>query len=480
MQKFRFRLSFRVAILIQLTVCVLLSAGVSSAEIGQKEIVKLIKTEKLSVVNIRTTKTVKPSIRQKHSMRSPYGGHGHKRGLDNFLGRDFFERYFGNMPKKHKEKSLGSGVIIDKDGYIVTNFHVINDADEIVVKTSEGKKYKAKVIGKDKKTDIALIKVDSDKPFPFANMGSSDKIEVGESVIAIGNPFGLEQTVTKGIISAKGRVIGSGPYDDFLQTDASINPGNSGGPLFNMNGDVIGINTAIVASGQGIGFAIPIDMAKTVIKQLRNGGKVVRGWLGVMIQEITPELAKNFKLKDEKGALITEVIKGSPAEKGGMKRGDIVISLDGKKIKNIRELSREAANKPVGDKVKVEVLRKTKKVSLTILMGEYPSDDAALSEGGLSEQTSIGITVQSLTPDIKKSLGLESEVMGVLISKVEMGSPAEEANLRRGDIIVEVNQSPTPDISIYQAAIEKVKPKGTVLFLIKRASGTIFVPVTLE
>jgi len=480
MQKFKSGLSLCAAILIQATACIVVTVGVSSADIGQKEVVKLIKAEKLSVVNIRTTKTVKPHMGRKYSMRPPFGEHGHGRGFNGFMGRDFFERYFGNMPKKRKERSLGSGVIIDKDGYIITNFHVINDADEIVVKTSEGKKYKAKVIGKDKKTDIALIKVDSDKPFPFANMGSSDRIEVGESVIAIGNPFGLEQTVTKGIISAKGRVIGSGPYDDFLQTDASINPGNSGGPLFNMHGDVIGINTAIVASGQGIGFAIPIDMAKTVVTQLRKRGKVVRGWLGVMIQEITTELAKNFKLKDEKGALITEVIKGSPAEKGGMKRGDIVISLDGKEIKDIRQLSREAANKPVGDDVKIEVLRKAKKISLNVVMGEYPSDDAELSENGLSEQSKIGITVQALTPDIKKSLGLESEIEGVLISKVEVGTPAEEAHLRRGDIIIEVNQKTTPNISAYQAAIGEVKSKGTVLFLIKRESGTIFVPITLE
>ncbi len=441
------------------------------------DIVKLIKKEKEAVVNIRATKLVKKKMFLNPFLGRQFGGK---------MPRNPFERFFGDElfggrthPKTFKEKSLGSGVIIDKTGYIVTNFHVIDGADEITVKTTNDKKYTAKVIGRDKKTDIALIKINEKTDLPFAVMGSSEDVEVGESVIAIGNPFGLEQTVTKGIISAKGRVIGSGPYDDFLQTDASINPGNSGGPLFNMKGEIIGINTAIVASGQGIGFAIPIDMAKIVVRQLKNNGKVIRGWLGIMIQKVTPALAKNFNLGAQKGALVADVVKNSPADKAGLKRGDVVLKFDGIEIKNSRHLSKEAANRPVAKKVKVEIIRNSKPLTIEVVMGEFP-DDNFLTKDGLRAESRIGITAQELTPEIKKKLGLDPRDEGVLISEVSEESNAFEAGLRRGDVIIEVNRTVIHTLDEYQNIISKLKANDTVLFLVKRESGTFYIAVSID
>jgi serine protease Do len=274
------------------------ASAVSTGDVARAPFSFADLAEKLkpSVVNISTTKTVRSG-----GFRSPFGqGSPFDR---NFGGDDFFERFFGDMPQRQfKQKSLGSGFIISHDGYIFTNNHVVEQADKILVKLSDGKEYEAKVIGRDAKTDIALIKIKSSDSLPVVETGDSDKLRVGDWVIAIGNPFGLEQTVTAGIVSAKGRVIGAGPYDNFIQTDASINPGNSGGPLFNMEGKVIGINTAIVAQGQGIGFAIPISMAKTILPDLKAKGKVTRGWLGVSVQEISEDIAKSMKLKDKNGA----------------------------------------------------------------------------------------------------------------------------------------------------------------------------------
>ena len=309
------------------------SAG-SMGEISRAPLSFADLAEKLkpSVVNISTTKTVRSGrFRSPFGQRSPFDR--------DFGGDDFFERFFGEGPQRQfKQRSLGSGFIISPDGYIFTNNHVVEQADKIIVKLSNDKEYEAKVIGKDAKTDIALIKIKPTESLPVAETGDSDKLRVGDWVIAIGNPFGLEQTVTAGIVSAKGRVIGAGPYDNFIQTDASINPGNSGGPLFNMEGKVIGINTAIVAQGQGIGFAIPISMAKTILPDLKATGKVTRGWLGVSVQDITEDIAKSMKLKDRNGALIADVFKGDPADKAGMKSGDVVTEINGKKIKDTHEL----------------------------------------------------------------------------------------------------------------------------------------------
>jgi len=326
--------------------------------------VELYNNVKPAVVNISTITTLK---RYREFYQNPFGG---KDSFWDFFGEDFFNRFFGDTPGL-KQRSLGSGFIINKDGYILTNYHVAN-ADEIDVKLINGKKFKAKVIGKDSKTDMALIKIDTWQDLPFVKLGDSDKLEIGEWVVAIGNPFGLEHTLTVGIVSAKGRVIGAGPYDNFIQTDASINPGNSGGPLINMNQEVIGINTAIIMGGQGIGFAIPINLAKEILPQLKSRGKVIRGYLGVLIQKVTPELAESFGLREDKGALVTEVIKGSPAESAGIKQGDIILEFEGKKINNISELPRIVAKTEVGKKVEIKIFRNYKEISLFVIIKKMP------------------------------------------------------------------------------------------------------------
>ena len=286
---------------------------------------QLVNHVKPTIVNISTTTVVTGPDMQDRFM-------GPVNPFKDFFGEDFFDKFFGNSPRRErKQKSLGSGFVIDREGYILTNNHVVEKASSIKVKLSDEKEYDAKIIGRDPKTDIALIKIDINHELPSATFGDSDKLEVGDWVVAIGNPFGLEHTVTAGIVSAKGRVIGAGPYDDFIQTDASINPGNSGGPLLNLKGEVIGINTAIASNGQGIGFAIPINVVQGLLPQLKSKGKIARGWLGVVIQKITPEIAKSFKLKEAEGALVSDVAEDGPAEKAGIKRGDVIISYDGKK-----------------------------------------------------------------------------------------------------------------------------------------------------
>ncbi|MCX7966705.1 MAG: DegQ family serine endoprotease, partial [Syntrophorhabdaceae bacterium] len=399
---------------------------------GLPSLSNLIKTIKPCVVNISTTMTIKgPGLLDPFS--GPYSP------FRDFFGNDFFERFFGDLPKREfKQRSLGSGFIIDKDGYILTNNHVVEKASSIKVKLSDGKEYDAKVIGKDAKTDIALIKINARHDLPVAKLGDSDKLEVGDWVIAIGNPFGLEHTVTAGIVSAKGRVIGAGPYDDFIQTDASINPGNSGGPLFNLNGEVIGINTAIVATGQGIGFAIPINMAKDMLQSLKTKGKVVRGSLGVRIQEVTPEIAKNFGLSEPEGALVADVIEGSPAEKAGIKSGDIIVSYDGKKIKNRDALPRLVAATEVGKKVKVGIIRDGKKMELDVVVGEL-QDETVVASRRPDVEKDFGLVVQNITPEIARHFKLK-DTRGVIVTEVQPGSPAYEADIREGDIIIKIGK----------------------------------------
>jgi serine protease Do len=282
-----------------------------------------------------------------------------------------FGPFFDNNPRMEpKQEGVGSGFIISGDGYILTNNHVVEDAKQIKVKLSNGKEYEAKVVGRDPKTDLALVKIDGAADLHALTLGSSEDLKVGSWVVAVGSPFGLEQTVTQGIVSGKGRVIGSGPYDDFIQTDASINPGNSGGPLINMKGEVVGINTAIYASGQGIGFAIPIDMAKTIVPQLEEKGTVTRGWLGIGIQEMTPALSKAFGLKDKEGVLVADVFKGTPAEKAGIERGDIVLQYDGKEITDSKDLPRIVASTPVDKLVTIKLLRDGKMIDRKVKVGE--------------------------------------------------------------------------------------------------------------
>ncbi|MBN2437489.1 MAG: DegQ family serine endoprotease [Deltaproteobacteria bacterium] len=422
---------------------------------------------KPSVVNISTTKTVRSG-----GFRSPFG-QGSPFG--HFGGDDFFERFFGDIPQRQfKQKSLGSGFIISHDGYIFTNNHVVEQADEILVKLSDGKEYKAKVIGRDAKTDIALIKIKPNDSLPVAETGDSDKLRVGDWVMAIGNPFGLEQTVTAGIVSAKGRVIGAGPYDNFIQTDASINPGNSGGPLFNMEGKVVGINTAIVAQGQGIGFAIPISMAKSILSDLKTKGKVTRGMLGIIVQDISEDIAKTMKLKDRNGVLISEVSEGDPADKAGLKSGDIVTEINGKPVKDTHDLLLMIAGFPIGETIRVKIVRdgQEKVFPITIAERTEKSEMASAQQSG----EAFGMTVQEITPEIAHHLGLAIK-KGIIVVDVQEGSTAEEVGIQPQDIILQVNKVKVTTMKEYQKEIAKAGEKGGILLLIKRGKATFFVPL---
>jgi serine protease Do len=420
-----------------------------------------------AVVNISTTKRVK----------------GGGRVFDYFMGPrdrrnpmdDFFEKFFGGdipQQKEYKQKSLGSGFIIDAEGHILTNNHVVEDADEIKVILTDHKEFEAKVIGRDAKTDLALIRIKSGKGIHQIKLGDSDELRVGDWVVAIGNPFGLDHTVTAGIVSAKGRVIGAGPYDNFIQTDASINPGNSGGPLINLKGEVIGINTAIFAGGQGIGFAIPINTAKGLISQLKDKGKVTRGWLGVMIQKVTPDLAKSFNLKDESGALVGDVTPGSPADKVGIKPGDVIVEFDGKTIKEWNELPRLVAAVPVGKTVDVKVLREGKPVFFKVQVQEL--DEKQMASGPSPSKESLGMSVREFTPELARRFRMDYEP-GILIVQVEEGGPADEAGFQEGDLIKELNQKPVRDLKTYQSLIGGIKKGGNVRFRIKRGGMNLFI-----
>ncbi|SFM73040.1 DegQ family serine endoprotease [Thermodesulforhabdus norvegica] len=459
-----------------LTVVVVLHANLSLALWPSKSaselpsFADLVEKVKHSVVNISTTKVIKDHPLQPFlDPDSPFR---------DFFGDEFFKRFFGDLPKREfKTHSLGSGFIISSDGYILTNNHVIEKADEITIKLDSGREYEAKIVGRDPKTDLALIKVKPDKDFPDpAVLGDSDELRVGDWVIAVGNPFGLGHTVTAGIISAKGRVIGAGPYDDFLQTDAAINPGNSGGPLFNLKGEVVGINTAIVARGQGIGFAIPINMAKELLPQLKEG-KIVRGWLGVMIQDLTPELAKSFGLKEPKGALVADVLEGGPADKAGIKRGDIIVEFDGKEIPDARTLSRIVAATAPNSHVDVTVLRDGKKKHVSVIVGTMPEEGATEFETGdeaVEKAQKWGLTVQNLTPEVAERFGWSRDETGVLVTGVEPGSPAWEARVSEGDLIKEVNRRKVHNIRDFKLAISKAKETESLLLLIKRGDHTLY------
>ena len=421
---------------------------------------------KPAVVNISTTKVVRGG-----GFRSPFGG---GTPFDRYFGDEFFERFFGDTPRREfKQQSLGSGFIISADGYIFTNNHVIEQADKILVKLSDGREFEAKVIGKDAKTDIALIKIKAGDNLPVAEIGDSEKLRVGDWVIAIGNPFGLEQTVTAGIVSAKGRVIGAGPYDNFIQTDASINPGNSGGPLFNMEGKVIGINTAIVAQGQGIGFAIPIAMAKNILPDLKAKGKVTRGWLGVSVQDITEDMARSLQLKERRGAIISEVFKGDPAEVAGLRPGDIITAINGKKIKDTHELLLLISSFHVGDKVTVTVLRDGREMNFQVTVSER-RDRPEYAQSGRSGYESYGMEVGEITPEIARYLGIARKT-GVIVVRVQPGSPADEVGIQPQDVIMQVNKVKITSVKDFQREVGKKTASGSLMLLIKRGQATFFV-----
>jgi serine protease Do len=439
------------------------------------------------VVNIQTVKTIKGGGRVfRHFFGNPFGGQSPFSGRQNpFDGGNPFEDFFGppedgGPSDNFRQKSLGSGFVIDREGYIVTNNHVVDDAEEVKVKLANGKEFDAKVIGRDSKTDLALIKINGSSDLQPLKMGNSDDAKVGGWVVAIGSPFGLEQTVTAGIVSAKGRIIGSGPYDNFIQTDASINPGNSGGPLINMKGEVIGINTAIIASGQGIGFAIPINTANDVIPQLKNKGQVTRGWLGVSIQDVTPELVKSFGLKEKKGALVADVIKDGPADKAGIERGDVVIEFDGKEIAESKDLPRIVAAVPVGKNVTIKLLKNGKTISKDVKIAQMEEAMSEVVKAPVRKQ--IGVTVQNVTPEIGRALGLKN-MSGAVITQVEPGSPAADAGLQRGDVIKEVNRKLIKNVDEFLLNIEQAKKgneSNSILLLIQRNDNSLYIAVTLK
>lgn len=446
------------------------SVAPAPAQYFPPDFVELAKQLKPTVVNISTEKKARQQRRQQ---ARPFGPSPF--GNDPF--QDFFDRFFDEqMPQSRAQKSLGSGFVISADGYILTNNHVVDGADEIKVKFADGKELKGELKGSDAKLDLALIKVTSADKLPVAPLGNSDAIEVGEWVMAIGNPFGLSETVTAGIVSAKGRVIGSGPYDDFIQTDASINPGNSGGPLFNAKGEVVGINTAIIAGGQGIGFAIPVNMAKSIIPQLRDKGKVTRGWIGVSIQPVTKDLADSFGLAGEKGALVSEVIPESPAEKGGIKTGDIIAAFDGKEIKEMNDLPRLVAATATGRSVRVKVIRDGKEEALTLVIEKLKDGD---EDSSSETQDKLGLTVKDLTKELAASLRLKDSA-GVVVTDVKMDSLAMNVGIQRGDILKEVNGTRIAKVEDYEKALAAAKKDKVLRLLIKHGESSRYVAIKME
>jgi serine protease Do len=433
------------------------------------DIPQLFKEVSPAVVNISTTQVMKFNHPQ---MRNPFGRQ------DPF--DEFFNNFFGRMPKEQKRRSLGSGFIVSPDGYILTNNHVVEKADEVTVTLLDKEQFKAKVIGTDPKIDIALIKIDAKKKLTYVVLGNSDKLEVGEWVVAIGNPFGLGHTVTAGIVGAKGRIIGSGPYDDFIQTDASINPGNSGGPLFDLKGEVVGINTAIIQGGQGIGFATPIQLAKSVLDQLKEKGKVTRGWLGVYIQPLTPDAAESLGISDRRGALVSDVTSGGPAEKAGIRSGDVIVGFDGKEIRDEHELPQVVALTKPGKTVDVRLIRGGKETAVPVTIAEMAGEPGKLAGGHDLSTKNLGLTVQDITPEIAQRLETEN-TKGVVVTGVEDGSSAEDAGFNEGDVIRAIlrqdKRIPVTNAAEFGKLAKKFESDKAVLFLVERGDARILLTV---
>jgi len=420
---------------------------------------ELAKALNPAVVNI-STKRVEEGVQ----LRSPFG--------DNDPFQNFF-RQFGDQPRR-TVRSLGSGFIVNPDGYIVTNNHVVDGATAIRVKLADGRDLPARVVGRDSKTDLALLKIEG-AGLPVVPLGDSSQLQVGEPVMAIGNPFGLEQTVTSGIVSAIGRVIGQGPYDDFIQTDASINPGNSGGPLINSRGQAVGINAAIFSQSGGsvgIGFAIPINQAKSVVTQLAHTGHVARGWLGVTVQPLTRQLAEGFKLPDEAGALVSAVQEGSPAAQAGLKAGDVITQYDGRKVSRSGDLPRMVADTPAGRQVPITVIREGTTVALTAKIArlkEEPPEAVAQRE----DKQSLGLGVETLTPGAARELGLP-DGRGVVVRSVGDSSPAADAGIRPGDVIVEVDHRPVVSVAEMKQVLDRHPDKVPVVVLLRRDGASLY------
>jgi serine protease Do len=421
------------------------------------------------VVNIGTKKVVRRS-------------RGGADQLQDLFGDDFMERFFGPQGggsgnDAQTQRSLGSGFVVDKDGTILTNRHVVEGADEITVSIGR-RDYVAKLIGKDARTDVALLKIDAKEPLTVLSLGNSDQTEVGEWVMAIGNPFGLGgQSVTVGVVSYKGRAIPLGTPGtsvDMIQTDAAINPGNSGGPLLNTRGEVIGINTLIITRGMpqsaGVGFAVPINVAKDILPQLRERGKVVRGWLGVQIQALTDDMARTYRMKDNKGALISDVTSDSPAEKAGLRADDVVVGVDGRPVEDNGDLSRYIASKPPGSTVNLRVLRAGSEQTIAVVLGTFP-DETADAETDSTRHGQLGMSLRNLTPDTAERLELPRATKGVVVAAVEAGGAAEEAGLARLDVVVSVNGAAVGSVAEFEREIDRARPDGVARLRVRRQGG---------
>jgi serine protease Do len=423
------------------------------------------------VVNIGTKKVVRRS-------------RGTEQGLQDLFGDDFMERFFGPQGNRggggndaQTQRSLGSGIVIDKDGTILTNRHVIDGADEITVSVGRHD-YVAKLIGKDARTDVAILKIEPKEPLTVLALGNSDQTEVGEWVMAVGNPFGLGgNSVTVGVVSYKGRPLTLGTQGtsvDMIQTDAAINPGNSGGPLLNTRGEVIGINTLIitrgVAASAGVGFAVPINVAKEILPQLRSRGKVVRGWLGVQIQGLTDDMARTYRMKDNKGALISDVTADSPADKAGLKADDVVVGVDSRVIEDNGDLSRYIASKSPGTTVNLRVLRGGAEQTIAVTLGTFPEETADADEDS-GARGQLGMTLRNLTPDMADRLELPRASKGVVVTGIEAGEAAEEAGLARGDVIVSVNGGAVASVGDFEREIDRARPDGVARLRVRRQGG---------
>jgi serine protease Do len=437
------------------------AASLSSLESRPPSFAAIAKRTMPIVVNISTT-----------AQRVPRGNSGDP--ID-----EFFNRFFGDsQPRDNSQRSLGSGILISKDGEILTSYHVVKNADAIKVQLADQSEFEAHLVGKDDRTDLALIKIrKTSVPLPFARLGTSSQLDVGDWVMAIGNPFGLEHTVTAGIVSAKGRVIGAGPYDNFIQTDASINPGNSGGPLINAVGEVVGVNSAIFSQtggNVGIGFAIPIDLAKKIADQLRKNGKVVRGWLGIRAQAVSRQVASSSGLSHFAGEIqtVTEVTENSPAAEAGIKVGDVIVEFNGKPLSKDPDLRTMIADTAPGHKITLKVVREKLERITSVRIGELP-DDGDGSQQVEARDPELGLRVQRITPESSRRLGLSS-VKGVLVLEVQSGSPAEQVGLEPADVIREVNQKPVNNVKDFERAVRQGRRGERILLLVQRGDNAVF------
>jgi len=423
----------------------------------------------------KLAEAVKPAVINVSSRSKAASG---RTPLEEHDGEDFYKRFFGDAPERMPRRGLGSGVIIDPSGIALTNAHVVDGASSIEAVTVDGAKHTAKVLGLDKKTDLAVLQLDGGtKRFPFVALGDSDEAQVGDWVIAVGAPFGLQATVTSGIISAKARQIGAGPYDEFIQTDAAINPGNSGGPLVNMRGEVVGINTAIVRGGSGIGFAIPSNLAKRVASELRASGKVTRGWLGVSLQQMTSDLATSFGVKEAKGALVSNVAPDSPAARAGLKSGDVILEFNGKKVDDPSALARTVASAKPGETGKLTVWRDRQQTTVDVKLGEIPAERTAASGGPApgprGGASGVGLTVQPVTPEVARQLDLKQPT-GVVVTRVEPSGAADTAGVQRGDVIVEIDRKPVKSVDDFEKLIAQAGGRH-LLMRIHREGTNLYV-----